>query len=165
MTDPAERLCAVPATSNPAEGILTSGSRRHRWGLSAICGRCENPESVGGRDYSQVAAAAGLVAGEVGVPVGAWGWGQWGAGGLAHRVGQGYQVVGGGWGWGEVAVVADQVPASGGGEAAGVGFAQVVRVGLGERRQGADDSRRVAVDVGQSGDRLSGTAVPGAAPW
>jgi hypothetical protein len=46
-----------------------------------------------------------------------------------------------------------------------MGLAQVVRMRLGERREGADDGRRVVVDVGQSGDRLSGTAVPGAAPW
>jgi hypothetical protein len=116
---------------------------------------------VRGRDYAQVASAAGLVAREVfGV-----GRGVDRAGGFADGVGQGDQVVGGG-GWGcEVAVVADQVPASGGGEAAGVRFAEVVRVGFGERREGAHDGRGIAVYVGQSGDRLSGTAVPGAAPW
>jgi len=110
-----------------------------------------------------MAAAAGLVAWEV-VRVVSRGW-RCGAGGLADGVGQGDQVVGrGGWGR-EVAVVADQVPASGGGEAAGVWFAEVVGVGFGERREGADDGGRVVVDVGQSGDGLSGTAVPGAAPW
>jgi len=105
------------------------------------------------------------MAGEVVIFIGARGWRDRGPGRLADGVGQGDQVVGGGRGWGEIAVVAHQVPASGGGEAAGVGFAQVVGVGLGERREGADDGGRVAVDVGQSGDRLSGTAVPGAAPW
>jgi hypothetical protein len=99
------------------------------------------------------------------VLVGARGWRDGGTGGLAYGIGQGDQVVGGGWGRGELAVVTHQVPASGGGEAAGVGLAQVVGVRLGERREGADDGRRVAVDVGQSGNRLSGTAVPGAAPW
>lgn len=110
-----------------------------------------------------MSSAAGLVAGEV-VGVVARGWWR-GAGGLADGVGQGDQVVGrGGWGC-EVAVMADQVPASGGGEAAGVWFAEVVGVWFGERREGAHDGRRIVVNVGQSGDRLSGTAVPGAAPW
>jgi hypothetical protein len=108
-----------------------------------------------------VAAAAGLVAGEVLGVVRRIER----AAGFADGVGQGDQVVGGG-GWGrEVAVVADQVPASGGGEAAGVRFAQVVRVGFGERREGTDDSRGITVDIGQGGDRRSGAAVPGAAPW
>src|SRR5512138_3935248 len=107
--------------------------------------------------------AAGLVAGEV-LLVGAGRRGRR-AGGLAHGVGQGDQVVGGGGRRREIAVVAHELPASGGGEAAGMRLAQVVRVRLGERRQGADDGGRIAVDVGQCGDRLSGTAVPGAAPW
>jgi hypothetical protein len=46
-----------------------------------------------------------------------------------------------------------------------VRLAQVIRMGFGERRERTDDSGRIAVDVGQGGDRLSGTAVPGAAPW
>jgi hypothetical protein len=86
-------------------------------------------------------------------------------GGFTDGLGERDQVVGGG-GWGrEVAVVPDELPASGGGEAAGVRLAQVVRVGFGERRERAHDGRGIAVDVGQGGDRLSGTAVPGAAPW
>jgi hypothetical protein len=88
-----------------------------------------------------------------------------GASRLPDGLGQRDQIVRrGGWGC-EVAVVADQFPASRGGEAAGVRLAQVVRVGFGERGEGADDRRGVAVDVGQRGDRLSGTAVPGATPW
>src|SRR6185295_18542233 len=79
--------------------------------------------------------------------------------------GEGDQVVGGRGRGREIAVVPDELPASGGGEAARVRLAEVVRVRLGERRQGADDGGRIAVDVGQCGDRLSGTAVPGAAPW
>src|SRR6185295_16452878 len=79
--------------------------------------------------------------------------------------GEGDQVVGGRGRGREIAVVPDEIPASGGGEAARVRLAEVVRVRLGERRQGADDGGRIAVDVGQCGDRLSGTAVPGAAPW
>jgi hypothetical protein len=46
-----------------------------------------------------------------------------------------------------------------------VWFAQVVRVRLGERGEGADHRGRVTVDVGQRGNRLPGTAVPGATPW
>jgi hypothetical protein len=46
-----------------------------------------------------------------------------------------------------------------------VRFAEVVRVGFGEGGEGSDHGRGVAVDVGQRGDRLSGTAVAGAAPW
>ena len=88
-----------------------------------------------------------------------------GAGRFADGVGQGDQVVGRRGRRREVAVVADQLPASGGGEAAGVRFTQVVRVGFGEGGQRADDSRGVAVYVGQRGNRLSGTAIPGAAPW
>jgi hypothetical protein len=116
---------------------------------------------VTGRDHSEVAAAAGLVSGQ-GLFIGAGGDG---AGRFPYGVGQGDQIVGGRRRWGEISVVPDQVPASGGGEAAGVGFAQVVRVGLGERGERPDDGGGIAVDVGQSGDRLSGTAVPGAAPW
>jgi hypothetical protein len=108
--------------------------------------------------------AAGLVTGQALVVVGAR-RGRRRPGGLAHGIGQGDQVVGGGRRRGEIAVVPDKFPASGGGEAAGVRLTQVVRVGFGEGRQGADDRRGVAVDVGQRGDRLSGTAVPGAAPW
>ena len=110
-----------------------------------------------------MAAAAGLVAGEVVVVFGARGWRR--AGGFAYGVGQRDEVVrGGGWRR-EVAVVADQIPASGGSEAAGVRFAEIVCVGLGEGGQRADHRGGVVVDVGQGGDRLSGTAVPGAAPW
>jgi hypothetical protein len=87
------------------------------------------------------------------------------AGRLTDGVGQGDQVVGGGRGWGEIAVVPHEFPASGGGEAAGVRLAEVVRVGFGEGCQGPDNRRGVAVDVGQRGDSLSGTAVPGATPW
>jgi hypothetical protein len=97
---------------------------------------------VGGRDDAQVAAATGLVAGHVAVVlVGARGWRDRRAGRLTDGVGQGDQVVGGGRGRGEIAVVTNQIPASGGGEAAGVGLAQVVRVRLGERCQGADNRR------------------------
>ena len=109
-----------------------------------------------------MAAAAGLVPGEILV---AAGWRRRRPGRLAYRVGEGDQVVGG-WGRGcEISVVANQVPASGGGEAAGVRLAQVVRVGFGERGERAHDGGGIVVNVGQSGDRLSGTAVPGAAPW
>lgn len=108
-------------------------------------------------------AAAGLMAGEVVVLLRTRrrGW----ARSFADGVGQGNQIVGRGRRWGEIAVVADQFPASGGGEAAGVGFAEVVRVRLGECGKGSDHRRGIAVDVGQGGDRLSGTAVTGAAPW
>jgi hypothetical protein len=86
-------------------------------------------------------------------------------GGFADGLGESDQVVGGG-GWGcEVAVVADELPASGGGEAACVRLAQVVGVRLGEGGEGTHYGRGIAVDVGQRGDRLSGTAVPGATPW
>lgn len=107
-------------------------------------------------------AAAGLMALSMVRLVRAW---SDGPGGLTNGLSERDEVVGGG-GWRrEVAVVADQLPASGGGEAASVCLAQVVRVGFGERGEGADDRRGVAVDVGQRGDRLSGTAVPGATPW
>jgi hypothetical protein len=46
-----------------------------------------------------------------------------------------------------------------------VRFTEVVRVRFGERGERADDGRGIAVDVGQRGDRLSGAAVAGAAPW
>jgi len=90
---------------------------------------------------------------------------RYGPGRLAYGLGKGDQIVGGGWRGRELAVVADQVPATRGGEAAGVRFAQVVRVRLGERRERTDDGGGVAVDVRESGDRRSGTAVPGATPW
>jgi hypothetical protein len=108
-----------------------------------------------------VAASTGLVTGQV--PVVRAGGER--PAGFPDRVGEGDQVVGGGRGRGELAVVPDQFPASGGGEAAGVRFAQVVRVGFGERGERADDGGGLVVNVGQCGDRLSGTAVPGAAPW
>ena len=118
---------------------------------------------MGRRNHAEVASAAGLVAGEVVVVFGAWRW-RW-AGCFADGVGQGDQVVGGGGRGCEVTVVANQIPASGGGEAAGVWLAEVVGVWLRERGQGADHGRGIVVDVGQGGDRLSGTAIAGAAPW
>jgi hypothetical protein len=111
-----------------------------------------------------VAAAAGLVARKVVLLVAARGW-RGRTSRFPHRVGQGDQIIGGGRRRGEITVMPHEFPASGGGEAAGVRLAEVVRVGLGERREGADDGGRIAVDVGQCGNRLSGTAVPGAAPW
>jgi hypothetical protein len=117
----------------------------------------------GGRDDAEVTPAAGLVARDVVVLVGA-GW-RGRTAGLTDRLGEGGEVVGGGRRRHELAVVADQFPASGGGEAAGVWFTQVVRVRLGERGEGADHRGRVTVDVGQRGNRLPGTAIPGATPW
>src|SRR4051794_25421396 len=114
-----------------------------------------------GRDDPQVAAPTGLVSGKM-IFIGTRRR-RCGTGGLAYGVGQRDQVVGGGrWGR-EVTVVTDQVPASGGGEAAGVRLAEVVRVGFGERGERTDDGSGIAVDVGQRGDRLSGAAVAGAA--
>ena len=110
-----------------------------------------------------MAAPPGLMTREVVVFVGARRWGR--AAGFADGVGQGDQVVGrGGWGR-EVTVVADQVPASGGGEAAGVRLAEVVRVRLREGGQRADHGGGIAVHISQRGYRLPGTAIAGAAPW
>jgi hypothetical protein len=111
-----------------------------------------------------MATAAGLMTRQGVLLVGARGW-RGGSSRFADRVGEGDQVIGSGRRRCEIAVVPHEFPASGGGEAAGVRLAQVVRMGLGKRRQGSDDGRGIAVDVGQSGNRLSGTAVPGAAPW
>ena len=108
-------------------------------------------------------AAAGLVRGYGVVLIGAGRRG--GASRLTDGVGEGDQVVSGRRRRGEVAVVADEFPASRGGEAACVGFTEVVRVGFGEGSQRAHHRGRIAVDVGQRGDRLPGTAVTGAAPW
>ena len=84
---------------------------------------------------------------------------------LADGVGQGDQVIrGGGW-WFELAVVADQFPAAGGGEAAGVRLAQVVGMGLGVRSQWPHDRGRLRIHVRQRRDRQPGAAVAGAAPW
>ena len=111
-----------------------------------------------------MAAAAGLVTWQGILLVGARGW-RGGSSRLAYRVGESDEVVGGGRRRSEVTVVAYEIPASGGGEAAGVGFAEVVRVRLGEGRERPDDGRGIAVDVGQGGNRLPWTAVAGAAPW
>ena len=111
-----------------------------------------------------MAAAAGLMTRQGVLLIGARGW-RGGSSRLAHSIGEGDQVIRGGRGRCEIAVVPHELPASRGGEAASVRLAQVVGVRLRERREGSDDGRGVAVDVGQSGNRLSGTAVPGAAPW
>lgn len=111
-----------------------------------------------------MAAAAGLVTRQGILLVGARGW-RGGSSRLPYRVGEGDQVIGGGWGRCEIAVVPHEFPAPGGGETASVRLTQVVGVGLRERREGSDDGGGVVVNVGQSGNRLSGTAVPGAAPW
>jgi hypothetical protein len=84
---------------------------------------------------------------------------------LTYGVGQCDQVVrGGGWGF-ELAVVADQFPAAGGGEAAGVRLAQVVGMGLGVGSEGPHNRGRLRIHVRQRRDRQPGAGVAGAAPW
>jgi hypothetical protein len=97
--------------------------------------------SVRGRDDAEMPAAARAVtvAREVVVLLRAGRRRR--AGGLADRLGQRDQIVRGRRRWGELTVVANQLPAAGGGEAASVRFAQVVRVRLGEGREGADHGR------------------------
>jgi hypothetical protein len=119
---------------------------------------------VGWGDYAEVAAAALLMGVRVGV-------GErlvvalHRAGGLAHGLGQGDQIVGRRRRGRELAVVPHQLPPTGGGQAAGMLLAQVVRVRLGKCRQRPHNSRAVVVDIGQRGDGLAGAAVSGAAPW
>lgn len=85
--------------------------------------------------------------------------------GFTYGVGQGNQVVRGGRRWLELAVVADQFPAAGGGEAAGVRLAQVVGMGLGVGGKGTHDRGRLRIHVRQRRDRQPGAAIAGAAPW
>ena len=72
---------------------------------------------------------------------------------LAHGIGQGEQVVGARLRLGVVGRQADDLPTTGSREAGRVVGAQVVGVRLRVRRQRAEDSRPVGVDVGQRCDR------------
>ena len=76
-----------------------------------------------------------------------------------------HEVVVGRWGRTELTVVADQIPAARGRQAAGVGLAEVVGVRLGKRRERADNRRRLRVDIRQRRDGLPGTSVARASPW
>ena len=84
---------------------------------------------------------------------------------LAHRVGEGNQVIVARRGRTELAVVADQIPPPRCGQPAGMRLAEVVRVRLGERRQWTDDRGRLCVDIRQRRDGLSGASVARASPW
>ena len=81
--------------------------------------------------------------------------------GLCER----HKIVVGRWGRTELTVVADKIPAAGGREAAGMRLAEVIRVRLSKRRERADDSRRLRVDIRQRRDGLPGTSVARASPW
>ena len=84
---------------------------------------------------------------------------------FAHRLRERQKIVAGRRGRAELTVVAHQIPAPGRGQSAGMGLAEVVRVGLGKRRKRADDRRRLRVDIRQRRDGLSGTSVARASPW
>ena len=84
---------------------------------------------------------------------------------FAHGLCERHEIVVCRWGRTELAVVADKVPAAGGRQAAGMGLAEVIRVRLGKRRERADDSRRLRVDIRQRRDGLPGTSVARASPW
>jgi len=121
----------VPARDGPVVGSLTLGAAAQD---------------------AQVAAAH--LAGDDGGGRVDRGWGR-GAGStsLADRIGQSEEVVGGRLGLGVVRREADDLPATGGGEAVRVLTAQVVGVRLRVGRQRAQDGRLVGVDVRQGGDR------------
>jgi hypothetical protein len=84
---------------------------------------------------------------------------------LPHSLCERHKIVVGRWGRTELTVVADEVPAAGGRQATGVGLAEVIRMRLGKRRERADDSRRLRVDIRQRRDGLPGTSVARASPW
>lgn len=84
---------------------------------------------------------------------------------LSHGLRERHEIVVGRWGRTELTVVADQVPAAGGSQAAGMGLAEVIGMRLGKRRERADDSRRLRVDIRQRRDGLPGTSVARASPW
>lgn len=84
---------------------------------------------------------------------------------LPDRLGEGDQIVRGRRRRAELALMPDQLPAPGRRQGAGMSLAEVIRVRLGKRRKRADNRGRVGVDVGQRGDGLAGTAVPGTTPW
>src|SRR6266542_2081725 len=121
--------------------------------------RLADKASSSGRDDPQVAAPAQMLS-EVGVVAGGAR-----AAGLADRLGQRHQIVAAGWRWLEVAVIADQIPASWRGQPPGMLLAQVVGVRLGEGGQRTHDSGRVGIEEGQRRDGRPGAAVAGAAPW
>ena len=76
-----------------------------------------------------------------------------GSTGLADRVGESEEVIGGRLRLGVVRREADDLPAAGGGQAVRVLTTQVVGVRLRVGRQRAQDCRLVGVDVRQGGDR------------
>jgi hypothetical protein len=86
-------------------------------------------------------------------------------GSLPNCVGEGHKIVGGGGRRLELAVVADQFPPTGRGEASGVRLAQVVGVRFGIGSQWTHDRGRLRIHVRQRRDRQPGAAVAGAAPW
>ena len=88
-----------------------------------------------------------------------------GPGGFPNGVGEGHKIVRGGRRRLELAVVADEFPAPGSGEAPGVRLTEIIRMGLGVRSQGTHDRGRFRIHVRQRRDRQPGAAVAGAAPW
>jgi len=85
--------------------------------------------------------------------------------GLADCLGERDKIIRGGRRRLELAIVADELPATGCGEAAGVSFAEVIGVGLGICSQRSHNGRRVRIDIGQRRNRLARAAVAGAASW
>ena len=85
--------------------------------------------------------------------------------GLPNRLGQGNKIIYAMRRRVELALVPDKIPTTRCGEAAGVLFAEVVRMRLGERGERTDDGGRVGVHVGQRRDGKPGAAVAGATPW
>src|SRR5215213_4761088 len=153
MTGPATQLTLVLAESDsrvtPGIPTLTAAP-----GLSLVAPLQGPAASVRG------AGAAGSFSGEVGkhpevtaagstAVVGRVARGL-GPGRLTDGVGQGEQVVTGRADVVEVDLVPDDLPTARHGQPLGVELAQVVAVRLGERRQRADNGRRLRVHVGQS---------------
>lgn len=85
--------------------------------------------------------------------------------GLPNRLGQRDKIVHAMRRRVEFALVPYKIPTTRCGEAAGVLFAEVVRMRLGERGERTDDGGRVGVHVGQRRDGKPGAAVAGATPW
>jgi hypothetical protein len=119
------------------------------WGARDLRGA----RSAGGwRDDPEVAAPSDLARRPAGHTAGRLLHAGGGASGLPNRLGQGDQVVRARYGCLELTEVADELPAAGRREAAGVAVAEVVRVGFGIGGQRADDGGGVRVDVRQGGD-------------
>lgn len=135
-------------------GRMCRGRREEgrREGRTSVVGRPQHAQVTSPRDFHRVGPAPSAATGPGGALLR--------AGGLAHGVGERFQVVPARAGRSGTVQQPYDLPPAGGGQALGVLGTQVVAVGFGVGGERAEDRGRVGVDVRQR--RYGGTAASGA---